>query len=284
MGSRCPPRQTREESPPPPDRACGVPVPKRPGGLGDRGDTEGVWGGIQQQQDAGRRIHGLWGSLRKMSAAVAAPSFGARPPGLPLPLPRGPPEGSPGPSGICSPRGAPQDPQKTLPLALRGGRGRAGSGQEGGLWGGGGRSLRSSPPGSAWIIIRIFFLNIYIYFSASPQHREPAREEINVRSITCQTLNWIGCFPPPLSLTPSMLPTRSPSPVGITAAEAGCSCFKFPSYEAHGFGIKGNVTFKFSAAFPVAGLLWCRWKRRVQKAPRPNPPLGGAERADFATP
>lgn len=56
--------------------------------------------------------------------------------------------------------------------------------------------------------------------SAAPGARRSA-EEITVRSITCQTSNWIGYFPP-LFVTDSIHIPNSESPVGIMRIEPFC--------------------------------------------------------------
>lgn len=65
-------------------------------------------------------------------------------------------------------------------------------------------------------------------FSAAPATPGARRsaEEITVRSITCQTLNWIGYFyPPPPFVTDSVHITNSESPIGIIRIEPFCkSC------------------------------------------------------------
>lgn len=94
-----------------------------------------------------------------------------------------------------------------------------GSGKEkaAGLAGGGRWQVRRRvPPGSAAL------------FSAAPATPGARRsaEEITVRSITCQTLNWIGYFCPPLPfVTDSVHITNSESPIGIIGIEPFCkSC------------------------------------------------------------
>lgn len=83
--------------------------------------------------------------------------------------------------------------------------------------------------------------------------RGPSAEEINVRAVTCQTLNWIGYFFPLCHrLHPYCELRRSRWDYSDGAAVRQRSGgFKFPTYEAHGFRIKENVTFPLFLLSPL---------------------------------
>lgn len=161
------------------------------------------WGGGAGAESSARR--GKKGSQPTPRRRQPGPQRRA-PAGLPAArllhprrLPRRGPRLPPGPAAaprLPGPRGQRADPGQNNG-GQREGEGRGDGGAAGGRYGGG------SPPA----------LPPFFRRSATPGARRSA-EEITVRSITCQTSNWIGYFLPPLLLTPSILQTPK-VPLGL---------------------------------------------------------------------
>lgn len=162
MGSRCPPRQTRAERPPL-RQSLWCPRPQEAwraggqrghrGGLGWDPAAAGRW-----QEDP--RPLGLPAQNVRGGGCALLRGSAPRPPPAPSPEPT---RGLAGPQRHLQPAGSPPGPPKNPSLGPAGRQRPSRVGTRRRPWGGGGRNLLRSPPGSAWIIIRIFFF-IYIFF------------------------------------------------------------------------------------------------------------------------